>query len=153
MKKIIMILITLMITIGAFATPRLEGNKILLDEAATSKFTAEQFIETVGGEEALDIVDEAGNTPRMQMELFCNPNKVIECPSEEMAASLLEEALTLQPSDLYVSAIDHYENLDFWLFMTFFEACQYEYEIKDGKKVVTGFNTKITPTYCYISSF
>ena len=152
MKKIFILITLVLMTVGSFATPRLEGNKIILDEAATSKFTAEQFIANVGGEEALDIVDEAGNTKRMQLELFCNPNKVIECPSEEIAALLLEEVSSLQPNDLYVSALDHYENLDFWMFMTFFESCQYEYEIRDGKKVVTGFNTKTTPTYCYISS-
>lgn len=153
MKKIFVLVLSLMMMVGAaFATPRLEGNKIYLDEAVTSLFTAEQFIENVGGEEVLDIPDEVGNTKRMQLELFCNPNKVIEFATEDLATfyyNTIMEA-NLQPNDLYLRATDHYENLDFWLFMTFFEASQYEYEIRDGKKVVTGFNTKTTPVYCYV---
>lgn len=137
MKKILTVLMVLMMMVGAFATPRLEGNKIYLDEAATSKFTAEQFIENVGGEEALDIPDRFGNTGRMQLEFFCNPNKVIEFANEDLAAAIYYtvKAANLQPNDLYVQDTDHYESLDFWLFL----------KLSQG-----GITPGCTPVYCYV---
>lgn len=137
MKKILTVLMVLMMMAGAFATPRLEGNKIYLDEAATSKFTAEQFIENVGGEEALDVVDKAGNTKRMQLELFCNPNKVITFGTEELAKKYYDAIMSTDWSsnDLYVRATDHYENLDFWLFLLFSRDCT---------------TPGCTPTHCYV---
>lgn len=137
MKKTLILMILMMAMVGAFATPRLESNKIYLDEAVTSMFTSEEFIANVGGEEALDIPDEVGNTKRMQFEIFCNPNKIIEFETEELAAEYYNAIMeaNLQPEDLYVSILNSYENLDFWLFMTFFD--KYEY------------CPETTPTYVY----
>jgi len=139
MKKILGLMVLMTVMVGVFATPRLESNKIYLDEAATSLFTAEQFIKNVGGENALDIPDCAGNTKRMQLELFCNPNKVIEFASEDLAAAYYYafKAANLQPNDLYVAATDHYENLDFWMFLTLSRECT---------------TPGCTPTYCYVES-
>lgn len=137
MKRFLTVLITLMMMAGAFAVPRLNGNKILLDEAATSLFTAEQFIANVGGEEVLDVEDKAGNTKRQQLELFCNPNKVIEFSSEKLASDTYNAIMETewQPEDLYVHATDHYETLDFVLFLIFSSDCTTE---------------GCTPTYCYV---
>ena len=134
MKKILTVLILMMTMVVAFATPRLEGNKILLDEAVTSLFTAEEFIEMSGGEEALDIVDDFGHTKRQQLEFFCNPNKVIEFATEEFAAECYNALLeaNLQPEDLYVMDMGSYENLDFWLFWRFLN------------------KYAVSPTYCYV---
>lgn len=139
-KKIVVLMALMMMLVGAFAVPRLEGNKIYLDEAATSLFTAEQFIENIGGEDKLDIPDRFGNTKRMQLELFCNPNKVIEFATEEDAAELYNLIMTtdIQPNDLYVSALDHYENLDFWLFLMLSKECT---------------TPGCTPTYCYVEAW
>lgn len=138
MKKILFLMILMITTIvSIYAKPRLEGNKIYLDEAKTSLFTAEQFIANVGGEEVLDVVDEAGNTKRIQLELFTNPNKVIEFATEELAIfyyNIIME-INLQPNDFYVSILDHYENLDFWLFLTFSRDCT---------------TNGCTPVYCYV---
>lgn len=125
MKKIVLVLSLMMMLAGAFAVPRLEGNKIYLDEAATSLFTAEQFIENVGGEDALDIPDRVGNTKRMQLELFTNPNKVIEFATEEMATEVYNLIMSTEwsPNDFYVRSLDHYENLDFWLFLQLSRDC------------------------------
>lgn len=150
MKKIFVFILGLMMMVGTFATPRLEGNKIYLDEAATSLFTAEQFIENIGGEEALDILDNAGYTKRMQLELFTNPNKVIEFATEETAKLYYEEVLSFGDEPIYCAATDHYEDIDFILFIELFQANQYEYEMRDGKRVITGWNEKNTPTYCFI---
>lgn len=150
MKKIFVFILSLMMMVGAFATPRLEGNKIYLDEAATSLFTAEQFIENVGGEESLDTPDNTGHTKRMQLELFTNPNKVIEFATEETAKLYYEEVLFLGDEPVYCAATDHYEDIDFILFIELFQANQYEYEMRDGKRVISGWNEKTTPTYCFI---
>lgn len=122
MKRFLTVLMTLVFgMVAVYAKPTLDGNKILLDEAATSLFTAEQFIANVGGSEALDIVDEAGHTKRMQLELFTNPNKVIEFATEELASVYYKDIVnlmnTLSAEDLYCSATDHYESFDFWLFL------------------------------------
>lgn len=137
-KTILVLMMVFGLVASVFATPRLEGNKIYLDEAVTSAFTAEEFIANVGGEEALDIPDSAGNTRRMQLELLCNPNKVIECSSEELAAALIDEieAVDLQPSDLYVQFTGRCESLDFWLFITLLGKVEYD--------------PRTTPTYIYV---
>ncbi len=136
MKKIlVLVLISLILYSGLFAKPTLNGNKIYLDEAKTSLFTAEQFIANVGGEEMLDISDEAGHTKRMQLELFINPNKVIEFENEEKAKQYYNIILSFGDKLVYCAATDHYENLDFCLFLEFSNNC----------------TTKgCTPTYCYI---
>ena len=156
MKRLLTVLMTLVFgMVAVYAKPTLDGNKILLDEAATSKFSAEQFIANVGGEDSLDTPDEIGNTKRMQLELLCNPNKVIEFATEEMAIELYNQIMSIKwnPEDFYVQETDHYENLDFWLFMTFFRIGSFTYEKRDGKKVITGYNPKTTATYCYVEEW
>lgn len=123
MKRLLIVLMTLVFgMVAVYAKPTLDGNKIYLDEANTSLFTAEQFIANVGGEEVLDVVDEAGHTKRMQLELLTNPNKVLVFATEELANVYYTETVnlmnTLSVEDLYCSATDHYESFDFWLFLT-----------------------------------
>lgn len=136
MKKIlVLVLISLILCSGLFAKPTLNGNKIYLDEAKTSLFTAEQFIANVGGEETLDIPDEAGHTKRMQLELFTNPNKVIEFANEETSKQYYDIIISFGDELVYCAATDHYENVDFILFLELSKNC----------------TTKgCTPTYCYI---
>lgn len=122
MKRILTVLLPLVFgMVAVYAKPTLDGNKILLDEAKTSLFTAEQFVANVGSD-SLDIPDEVGNTKRMQLELFTNPNKVIEFATEELASVYYKEIVnlmnTLIPENLYCGATDHYESFDFWLFLT-----------------------------------
>lgn len=137
MKKTLVLMVLMMMMVGAFATPRLEGNKIYLDEAKTSLFTAEEFIANVGGEEALDTPDEVGNTRRMQLELFTNPNKVITFGTEELAKKYYDAIMSTEwsPNDFYIQVTDHYENLDFWLFLMFSKECT---------------TPGCTPTSCYV---
>lgn len=121
MKRFLTVLMTLVFgMVAVYAKPTLDGNKILLDEAKTSLFTAEQFIANVG-EDSLDTPDEIGNTKRMQLELFTNPNKVIEFATEELASVYYKDIVnlmnTLSAEDLYCDATDHYESFDFWLFL------------------------------------
>lgn len=136
MKKILVLVLTsLILCSGLFAKPTLNGNKIYLDEAKTSLFTAEQFIANVGGEETLDIPDEAGHTKRMQLELFTNPNKVIEFANEETSKQYYDIIISFGDELVYCAATDHYENVDFVLFLESSKNC----------------TTKgCTPTYCYI---
>ena len=135
MKKIFGLMILMVMMVGAFATPRLEGNKIYLDEAKTSLFTAEQFIANVGDEEALDISDEVGHTKRMQLELFTNPNKVIEFATEETAKQYYEVILSLGDELVYCAATDHYEDVDFIAFIELSNGCT---------------TPGCTPVYCYV---
>lgn len=136
MKKILVLVLTsLILCSGLFAKPTLNGNKIYLDEAKTSLFTAEQFIANVGGEEVLDIVDEAGHTKRMQLELFTNPNKVIEFENEEVAEKYYNAVLSFGDEFIYCAATDHYEDVDFIIFLELSNNC----------------TTKgCTPVYCYV---
>lgn len=135
MKKILVLVLASLMFTGLFAKPTLDGNKIYLDEAKTSLFTAEQFINNVGGEEVLDIPDEAGHTKRMQLDLFTNQNKVIEFANEEIAKQYYNIILSFGDELIYCAATDHYENLDFVLFLELSKNC----------------TTKgCTPTYCYV---
>ena len=140
MKRFLTVLMTLVFgMVAVYAKPTLDGNKILLDEAATSLFTAEQFIfiTKVVNEIALNGPDEIGDANKMRLELFCNPNKTIEFKNEETAEQcyLMVTAADLQPEDLYVQVTGHYENLDFWLFMALSRECT---------------TPGCTSTYCYI---
>ena len=135
MKKILVLVLTsLILYSGLFAKPTLNGNKIYLDDAKTSLFTTEQFIANVGGEEVLDISDEAGHTKRMQLELFTNPNKVIEFENEEVAERYYNAILSFGDKKLYSSITHCNENPEFILFLELSNNCTTE---------------GCTPTYCY----
>lgn len=139
MKKIFTIITLMIITVAAFATPRLEGNKIYLNEAAPSKNAVKKFIANNGGEEALDIPDEVGHTKRMQLELFINPNKVIEFENTADAKRYYNAIFSFNGGKPhYYPDTSHYENNEFILFIELSDWCT----IPDS-----------TPTYCYVSSF
>lgn len=74
----------------------------------------------------------------MQLELFCNPNKVIEFATEDLATSFYYtlKAAELQQSDFYLQTTGRCENIDFWLFMTVFDHVEYD--------------SRTTPTYVYV---
>lgn len=147
MKKIFILITLALMTVGAFATPRLEGNKIYLDEAVASEATLKMVEEN-----AANVEDEIYS---WMLEVLTNPNKVIEFVDEEMANSfydfLMQEVPNMQPEDFRCTDTGNIENLDLWLFLLFFHID--EYEIRDGKKVYLDFNIDRDPTYCYVSSF
>ena len=146
MKKILFLMILMItMTVSTWAKPRLEGNKIYLDEAKSSKYTEESIVNICGGK-SLGMANS-----HYMVALLCNPNKVIEFENEKLAKKYYKAIINTNwvPYDFYCWETDYFENLDFYLFILFYNKCQYDYEIIDGK-VVTSWNENVTPTYCYV---